>query len=182
LDTREPSGFARAAAVHEDFTFELKGLVGQYRITANVNRASGHWQPKFVRWRGEDITDRTLEFRLGQIMTDVELVFSEQWGTLSGTVSDNRGQPVSDVALVLFSTDEERWFPNSRHVRQMRANLRGAFGISSIVAGEYWLAADVDMEQGQWQDPEFLRSLTDRATRVAIREGETELVNVSIRR
>jgi len=38
------------------------------------------------------------------------------------------------------------------------------------------------MEQGQCQDPEFLQSLTDRATRVTIREGESEVVNVSLRR
>jgi hypothetical protein len=83
---------------------------------------------------------------------------------------------------VLFPTDEEWWTPGSRHVRQMRASLRGAFGISSLLAGEYWLAADVDIEEGQWQDPEFLRSLTEQATRVTIREGETEVVNVTLRR
>jgi len=43
-----------------------------------------------------------------------------------------------------------------------------------------WLAAGVEVEYGEWQDPEFLRSLSERATRVTIHEGDMEVVNVSI--
>jgi len=36
------------------------------------------------------------------------------------------------------------------------------------------------LEEGEWQDPEFLERLRDAATRVAVRDGETKTVGLQL--
>ena len=89
-------------------------------------------------------------------------------------------RPGADAWLVLFPTDEERWTGQSRHVRATRSSEQGAYRFGRLLAGDSFLAAVTEMEPGQEQDPEFLRGLRDRATRIAIADGAMHTQNLRV--
>jgi carboxypeptidase family protein len=181
----EPFFSLRPPRVQDDYTFELKRLFGRFRINTNpmFDPASApggmEWSPKAVLVRGEDMTDQPFDVEPGQVIEDVQVVYSRRWASLSGTVTDDRGNAVESW-LVLFTTDENRWTGQSRHIRTTRSTAQGEYRFQRLLQGDAYLAAVSEMEPGQAQDPEFLRSLRDRAIRIAIGDGTTHTQNLRV--
>ncbi|HXG87300.1 MAG TPA: carboxypeptidase-like regulatory domain-containing protein [Vicinamibacterales bacterium] len=185
----EAGSYVPPAAVQEDYSFELRGLFGKRRLMANYSAAPAGlappanpapWSAKTVRWRGEDLGERPFDFSTGQVVDGIEVVFSKTWAELTGTVADDRGI-VSDVWLVLFPADEARWTSEPRLIRALRPNSLGVYRFQRLFGhGDYLLATVPDMEPGQWQDPDVLKTLVDRAIRVSLNDGESKVQNVRI--
>jgi hypothetical protein len=178
--------FMRPQPVADDYSFEIKGLFGRGRVEAlmmldaGVTPAEGRgWSTKSVFWRGDDITGQYIDLEPGAVLEGIEIVLSRRFAELSGTVTDDRGRPVAEGWLVLFPADENRW-TTPRYVRPIRTTPDGTFKATALLAGEYLIASTGTLEPGQWQDPELLRSLVERATRVTIRDGEPTTQNLRI--
>lgn len=165
--------------INDDFTFELRNLVGRYRLEVESSGMRSLWAPKMIRWNGEDITDRVFDFR-DQQLEGVEIVWSDRWGTLSGTVRDVAGAPVRNAPLVLFPVDDALRIPNSRYIRDMRTDGEGRFGVSWLLAGDYYLASPRTMQSGQWNDAAFLQSLAGGAIRVSVAEDDEQVVDLRV--
>ena len=187
----EERGMFMRGPVKDDYSFELKGVFGRGRLTAMTMGApasvtsgvsGGGWSPKAVVWRDQDVGDRWLDFDAGQVMDDIQIVFSRTWSELSGLVVDDRNQPSTQTWLVLFPADESRWLPESPRIRLIRTDADGKYRLQRLYASEYLVAAVPDMEPGQQQDPEFLRTLVDTATRVSVLDGETKVQNLTVKR
>ncbi len=171
-----------APAVQQDYTFELKEIVGSFRLTADVTGNAGHWAAKAIRWRGEDVTHRAFEFRNGETIDGVEVVLSERWATISGVVRDDRNMPVGDTALLLFPVDENLWISGSRHLRSMRTDRDGRYGVSTLPPGNYLLAVAPDIETHRLDDALFLRSLVERATEVTLKDDDDLVFDLRVTR
>jgi hypothetical protein len=170
------------ATVQPDYTFEVKDLVGSYRLTTEVTPAAGHWAAKAIRWRGDEVTNRAFEFRNGETIDGIEVVLSERWATLSGVVRDDRNAPVGDTALLLFPADETLWVPGSRHIRRMRTDRDGRYGVSTLFPGNYLLAVAPDLEARRLDDASFLRTLVDRAARLSLEEEDDLVFDLRVTR
>ena len=166
----------------EDFTFEWQHLFGRHRLDVLMNPSSGQWAVKSIRWRDREIGNQYLEFGAGQVFDGVEVVMSNDWATLSGYVRDQRNDPVTDMPLVLFPTDPALWIPDSRYLRTMRTAPGGRYGLSWLHAGEYYVAMAPQLAEGEWQHPEFLRSLIDVSTRITIADAEEQVLELRVRR
>jgi protocatechuate 3,4-dioxygenase beta subunit len=179
--------FVRPPPVNDDYSFELKGLFGRGRIECNMLFQSGipggetsGWAVKAVYWRGEDVTTRYIDFDANRTVEDIQIVYSRRWAELSGTVTDERGQPLADASFVIFPVDENGWAPEARRVRPVRTTPEGTFRMTGLHQGEYLLALTGPIEPGRWQDPEYLRSLAGRATRVSVFEDEKKTISLRI--
>lgn len=111
------SGGVRPATVNDDGTFELAGLRGPLLITASGMRMA----LKSVTHGAEDLTARPMEFKGTERVSNVAIVLTHDVGTLEGTVTDERGEPVPGAGVIIFPDDEDRWFPNSPFVHLARA-------------------------------------------------------------
>jgi hypothetical protein len=178
--------FFRPPSLKDDYSFELKGLFGRYRLNAVITSgptgpapAAMTWGQKAVVWRGEDVSNKPFEFETGQVVDGVEIVFSRKWSELSGTVTDDRGAAVTDSWLVLFPADENEW-TDVRYVRATRPGLKDVYRFQRLLPHDYLLATVPAVEPGQWQDPDFLRSVRDRAVRVSVGDGETKVQNLKV--
>ena len=182
--------FLRPASVADDFSFELKGLFGRMsfgvRVMANPVAAPanrGRWAFKGVFWRGEDVTENPIDFQPGQAFEGLEIVFTRRWSQLSGTVTDERGQTVGDAWVLIFADDENKWVPQSRFVKATRTNAKAEYRMPPLHPhSDYLIIVVPDMEPNQWQDPEFLQSIRDRATRLSLAAEETKVHNLRIAR
>jgi len=66
-------------------------------------------------------------------------------------------------------------------VRSVRGNQQGSFTVRGLPPSTGYLAVAVSyLEEGEAQDPEFLRQLRDRASSVSFREGETKTVELRV--
>ena len=163
------------AQVQANGTFQLDGLNGPRRF--RLARAPASWSVKAVRVNGRDVTDEPLSFgRQDESLSDVEIVLTNRAASIGGVVADARGQPAAGCAVIVFATDADRWYQGSRFLTFTRVRSDGTFDVANLPAGDYYAAA-VDWMQGnesygEWQDPAFLTSITPRAARVLLADGQ----------
>ena len=99
---------------------------------------------------------------------------------LSGTVT-SRGQTTRDYSLVVFPEDATKWVYPSRYVRTARPDQQGQFSLRGLPGGERYLAVAIDyLEDGEGADPQFLTAIRDRATRVALADGESKALTLTL--
>jgi hypothetical protein len=169
------------ARVNDDWTFELAGLAERRIIGANVAE-SGDWLVKAVYHNGIDITDAGLEFTPGQDLDGVQIVFTNRRTEVTGLITDDRGKPSLDATVIAFSQDARRWTSASRYVRTARSTQDGRYTLRGLPPDDYFIAIVRDVEQGQWQDPEYLETLRDSALRISIAEGESRAQDLKLPR
>lgn len=159
-----------------DGRFTLGGLHGPRRL--RLLQAPSSWSLKSVRVNGFDVTDEVLSFGAQEdSLTDVEVVLSNNGPSVIGTVRDLQGRLLTDYTVVAFATDPERWYQRSRFLSFARPRHDGTFTVSALSPAEYYVAAVDSLEGadswGEWQDPDFLRTIANRATRVTLGEGQS---------
>jgi hypothetical protein len=160
----------------------LRGVTGPRRFV--LTSAPFNWYLKSVSVRGRDVTDEVAGFPTSGLafVRDLEVVVSNKGGTLEGDALDG-STPVTDYSVVLFSSNPDHWFHNSRFLKTTRGNTTGKFRIEGVPDGDYYAAA-VDPLEGSagaaWQDRNFLQSLITSARRVRLRAGEGRTISLTV--
>lgn len=140
----------------------------------------GPWTIKAVLVGGEDVTDAGIDFADGRTVENIQLVYTRKTARLTGRVQDARGTLAQDAWVVVFPANESLWKPRSRYLRFALPDPEGTFRFMLVPSVDYLLIAVRDIEEGQWSDPDFLRSVKDLATRFSINEGESKTQDVKI--
>jgi hypothetical protein len=167
-----------AMRVGEDWTFTLRNIIDPVFIRTSTPQG---WMLKSVTANGQDITDTPVDFVPGQAVGGVQIVMTKRVTTLSGLVTDARGNPVLDATVVVFPVNEKLWTFQSRFVKASRPDQEGRYRITALPGPEAYLVAAVQgLEDGQAGDPDFLASLKDAAARFELGEGETKSVDVTL--
>ena len=163
--------------VRDDWTFELKDIMGAQRFSL-FTLPSG-WAVKTIEHDGQDITETGMTVPPGQ-RVELLIVISNRMATLAGTVRDEKSQP-APATLILFPDDPGKWRESSRLIRTARPDQSGAFEMKLVPPGDYLVAAVDFAQDGDWNDPEYLKSLQDRSTRVTLRDAEHSSVALVLR-
>jgi hypothetical protein len=177
-DTQGPGGGPGGLRVNDDFTFSLRGIVDPVVIRASAPQG---WTLKAVTLNGQDITDTPMEFPPGQAVSGVQVVLTKKIASVSGLVTDARGNPALDATVVVFPANEKLWTYQSRFIRAARPDQEGRYRVTPLPGPEQYLVVAVQgLEDGQAGDPEFLASVKDRAASFDLSEGETKSVDVKL--
>ncbi len=173
------------AALTDTGTFVIEGVPpGQYRFSTTMappGAAGTGWTLKSAIVDGRDALDTPLDVRAGVATENVTLTYSDLVSEISGTLSDGKGKPISDLSILVFTTDRSHWGPASRRIRPpTQPASDGKFQISGLPAGEYYLGAVTDLEPGEWQDPAFLEQLAAAAIKVTIADGEKKVQDIKL--
>ena len=75
--------------------------------------------------------------------------------------------------VIVFADDQTKWGEDSRMVRTVRSDKAGTFRLPALPPGDYLAIALEYVLDGDWNDPQFLESLRESASRVSLREGES---------
>lgn len=167
------------AKVNDDWTFEISGL-SEHRVISGGLMDSQEWALKAVYLNGQDVTDSPIEFVPGRNVEGLQIVFTRKRTELSGGIADERGKPDTNATVIVFAEERARWTYMSRFVRTSRPNQDGRYTVSGMPPHDYLVVALRDVEQGQWQDPDFLESVRAQATRVSLGEGEIKVQDLKI--
>jgi hypothetical protein len=176
-DSVAPGGPA-AARVGDDWTFSLRSAADAVLIRTGVPQG---WALKSIFLNGQEITDTPIEFPQGQTFNGMQIVLTKKVTTLSGLVTDSRGNPVLDSTVIVFPADDRLWTFQSRFIKAARPDQEGRYRVTGLPgAASYLVVALQGLEDGQAGDPEFLAAIRDQATKLELGEGETKAVDVKL--
>ena len=152
-----------------------QGRGGQGPGGAGQAQASSQWTLKAVMLNGQDVTDQAVDFKPGQDIDNVTIVLTDRSTEISGIVRDNKSAPIAALTVIAFSTDQQFWRAQSRHITTSRTDAGGAFRLRALPPGDYFLIATDNVEQGEWFDPAYLEQAKAGATRLTLTEGEKKV-------
>jgi hypothetical protein len=174
-----PSIGAGMGQVRDDGQFDLSGLVGSHLIRPTA--LPNGWILRSVHLNGVDITDTGYEFKPGEDVEGLEVLLTQRTTEVDGTVANAQGQPQKDYTVVVFSTDQTKWtLPMTRWAQSARPDQEGRFRIKNLPAGSYYAVAVEYVAQGEWNDPDWLARMRDRATTFKVTEGSGTALNLTM--
>ena len=168
-----PGEIASTAAgrVDAEGRFTVASVVpGRYRL--NASGAGNGWYLGSSAVEGQDSLDFPVEVKPNQSITSAVVTFVDRQSELTGTIVNERAQPVPDYSLIVYPADQRFWTPQSRRIQSTRPATDGRFTFRNLPAGEYRLVPVYDPEPGSWYDPAFLQQLENASVRVSIADGE----------
>lgn len=167
-----------ASGVSATGSFQLSTLTGT--VALRVENVPAQWMVKSIVVGPADVTDGAFELRGTEQITNARIVLTDRVSELNGTVTV-RNQEAKDSSVIVFADDAALWTFPTRYVRMARTDAQGRFTLRGLPGGATYLVAAVDsLEEGEWQDPEFLERLREPATRVSVRDGETKTVGLQL--
>jgi protocatechuate 3,4-dioxygenase beta subunit len=177
-----PAPPAPPARLADDFTFETKSTPGRMRLAlgGGFNAPPTGWAIRSVRLNGTDVTDAGFDFKPNEDISGVEVELTNKLTTISGLVTNSRGEASKDYTAIVFAQEKEKWAGASRYTSSSRPDQDGRFKISGLPPGEYYIIAVDRVEPGQSGDPDFLESVRSRATSLSLNEGETKTVDLRL--
>jgi hypothetical protein len=172
--------------VAADGTFKIDGVTpGRYFIYASAPAATPvpgtSWAVRSAIVAGVDAADVPFEVKPDQDISNAVVTFTDKMAELSGTLLDAAGRPTPEFSIILFSTDKSMWSQRSRRMKSpVRASTEGKFKFTSLLPGDYYLAALTDFEPADVYKPAFLEQVAAAAMKVTIAEGEKKVQDLKI--
>jgi hypothetical protein len=159
--------------VDKDGKFTLNGVPAGLHWIRSGGGARG-WSLKSVIVDGLDVVDTPIALRSGQTLQNVSVMFTNKVSEINGTVTDTRGNPLTDFTVLAFPTESLLWRPLARQIATARPDQNGKFQMRSLPPGDYYLATVDPAEQGEWFEPAFLEEHRIGAARISLGEGAVQ--------
>jgi hypothetical protein len=175
----EPMMGGGEARINDDYTFEIKVPPGRYLLRTMGGIPNDEWSLHGVNLNGVDVTDTGIDVPAGGGVSEVSVELTKRTTETAGHVVDASGKPLRDVWVVMFAQDAQRWAFQSRYVSASRPDVNNTFKFR-LPAGDYYLVALAEVEPGEWNDPDFLSQIRERATRVSVADGEHKMVDITL--
>jgi len=143
------------------------------------------WFLRSMTQRDADVLDAPID--VNENVTDLVVTFTDRTTSLQGSVRTLAGAADPDTLVILFPTDPARRVVfGSRPHRLLgaRPNANGVYSFTTVVPGDYLIAAVPDVSASAWRSPPFLEKAARLAVRVRVSEGATatqDLTRVDIK-
>jgi Carboxypeptidase regulatory-like domain len=170
--------FPAPVQVKDDWTFQTRARSGTMRVTTTGLQPP--WTTKAVRYRGVDVTDTGIEVKPNEDLSDVEVELTNRITTVSGTVTNSRGEAVKEYWTVIFPRDREKWRSSPRYIRVSRSDTDGRYKVTGLPPTEYLAIALEVVDPGEASDPDFLDRIQNRATSLSLGEGDTKVLDLKL--
>ena len=172
-----PGGGADSGRPKADWTFDVTGIASASRIRATVPDG---WMVKGIQQDGRDITDVVFDLKSGNTVSGLQVVLSNRVNSITGQLTDGKGAPISDGTVIVFASEPDKWHEDSRYVRSARPDQSGNYKITGMPPGEYLAVAIDYVEEGTWNDPEYLESIRRYDQRITLGEIDAQAISLKL--
>jgi protocatechuate 3,4-dioxygenase beta subunit len=155
--------------------FTLKDMGdGTYR--AEVQGQSKDCYIKDVRYAGSSALEDGFTVARG-VTASLEITISSHGASLQGNVTDADGLPATGVWAVLVPSAPRR--AQNRLYKMQTTDQYGHFILRGIAPGDYPLFSWDEVEDGAWEDADFLKPFEEKGEKVTVQEGDSKSVNLT---
>jgi len=166
--------FGSAARVAPNGAFILKDI-SEDAYHLSVNGMSKDCYIKAIRYGMADALYDGFAVQRGTDAS-LEVTLSSRGARVQGTVTDADGLPLAGVWAVLVPEQAHRG--QTQMYKETTTDQYGHFELRGIQPGDYKLFSWDQVENGAWQDPEFLKPFESKGEEVKLQEGESKSVNL----
>ena len=132
---------------------------------------------KSVTLDGKDVLNEGLHLEAAP-RRNLEIVISTNGGVLDGSVLDADANPRANVTTVAVPSAPRR--RRGDLYKYVSTDDEGRFVLTGLAPGDYKLFAFERVEEGAWQDAEFIKLFEDRGTTVRVQEGRRSTAEIRI--
>jgi hypothetical protein len=154
-------------------------MQGQHFI--RVDGLPEPWRLKQVLWRGSDVTDIPIDMDYGEIKDGFEVILTDLFTTISGSVVVESRDLAQGYAVIEFPVSSLNWTLGSRYVRLTYLDDKGTFSIRGLPPAEYFIAVTRDFDESDLGSSDVLDRLSRDAATLRINEGERRRITLSAR-
>jgi hypothetical protein len=161
------------ATLSANGAFQMTDVVpGEYRMELLFRTQwAGTWALRSVVANGRATVDAPLRITAGENV-ELVLVYRDRPTDLFGVLQAPSGTATSDYFIVVFPSDRSLWRPGSFRVRSTRPGSDGTYSVGNLLPGEYLLAALTDLDADDLHSGSFLETLSAKALKVTVLEGQ----------
>ena len=105
---------------------------------------------------------------------DVQVIVSSRPTTIAGQIADDKGAALHEGTVIVVADDASRWWDDSRWVKTARPDQDGRYQIKGLPPGDYVAVAVSYVEDGMWNDPEYLDSIRRYGQKLTLGEGDSQ--------
>jgi hypothetical protein len=158
------------AHVDEKSQFTLKEVPqGTFRI--NVRGISKDCYIKEVQFGENVLPDHVLHAKRG-ISGELRITISSKGARLQGIVTNDESLPVAGVWVVAVPEESRR---SLRYLyKAVTTDQYGRYDLRGLVPGKYMIFAWDNVANGEWEDPEFLKTNVAKAMTVEVSDSDTK--------
>src|SRR4030095_1807099 len=98
----------------------------------------------------------------------LEITISSRGARVQGAVVNQDGLPAAGVWVVAVPDESRR--SNSCLFKSQTTDQSGKYDLHGLVPGSYKIFAWAEIEQGEWEDPEFLRPQESKGEAVELQD------------
>lgn len=162
----------RWVRVEDDLTFKADGLTpGTYGF------GLGRGLPnKRVRLGDQNVPRRAFDLMSG--VQEITVYLNPDAGIVEGSVKNAKDEPASGSFVTLITNESVP--PGFTRLRSGATDQNGKFVITGVPPGEYKIYAWEEIEDGAYEDPDFLKLHESEARKVSIEEKSHELVELKL--
>jgi hypothetical protein len=149
------------------------------RYVLRVGNPSDRWSIRAVTMAGRDITGLPVDVGVSDVI-DVTVTLSDRATTIEGTVTMPSGQLESDVQVVVFPADRQRWTDyggEGRTASTMPVTKGGTFSVQ-VLPGDYFVLATTTDLGDRWRAPAILSRLSAFAQRINVQAGQRASLSI----
>ena len=165
---------ARSWDVKDDLTFKFDN-VGRETYDFQLAGYPDSYYLKSVRMNDQDVTDTGLDFTQYAAAGELTVVLSPNAGIVEGSVRNAKDEAVSGAKVTLIPDLKHR---SSTRYKIIDTDQNGHFVIKGVVPGDYKIYAWEDIEEGAYEDPDFMKPYESEGQTVSIKERGHETVKL----
>ena len=111
------------------------------------------WVMRSAMFEGHDISDAPID--INREITDVVITLTDRPSTVTGIVRDGAGKPVPTATALVFPTERRHWtdVATSRRAKSVPVTPAGAFSVSGLPAGDYFVIGLANELSNQLEQP-----------------------------
>ena len=178
LQSRTESDQARWLHLQDESTFKIEetGLYeGPYDVLPGG--LPGNFYVKAIRLGEQDVIDTGFDFT-PDAAGALTLVLNPNGGQIEGSVTTAKDGPAAGAKVTLIPDESHRSY--SSFYKTIDTDQNGHFAIKGVAPGEYKIYAWEDIEEGAYQDPDFIKPHESAGETVSVKELAHETVQLRV--
>jgi hypothetical protein len=176
LSTAAPDGTFLLAFAPNTGSTDRPGTVAEGRYLVSLSGLVEDQYLASAKFKGAEVIDTGVVID-GSEPGPLELTI-QVGGSVEGTVRNAKDEPVADSRVVIVPAPNRR--TNLNLFKTASTDQYGHFTIRGVAPLDYGVLAWEDIDNGAWENAEFIRDFESRAARVSVRKGAASNITVRV--